>query len=264
MTNQELITAANWRIHPNNQWSFQNIEKLFATEVIKKNHKKQSVFSSNLSKIDAIEFVNLEEKKQTVREMLINGYADSFLVLKKGEIIFEEYFNGMSQESLHLLNSISKNFTGMLTGVIVKLGLINVDEKVINYLPKLKDSAFNETTVRQALDMTAAVKYDEDYNNPTTDFWQETSAVGWSPSLLNENSSDLFNYALSLKDKEQRDGSSYHYRTVLTNILGMILEAATGKKVPLLLEELIWKKLIPSRMLSLLLIIKVFHTLVLV
>ena len=142
--------------------------------------------------------------------MLINGYADSFLVLKKGEIIFEEYFNGMSQESLHLLNSISKNFTGMLTGVIVKHGLVNVDEKVINYLPKLKDSAFNETTVRQALDMTAAVKYDEDYNNPTTDFWQETSAVGWSPSLLNENSSDLFNYALSLKDKEQKDGSSYH------------------------------------------------------
>ena len=63
MANKELITAANWRIHPNNQWSFQNIEKLFATEVIKKNHKKQSVFSSNLSKIDAIEFVNLEEKK---------------------------------------------------------------------------------------------------------------------------------------------------------------------------------------------------------
>ncbi|MEC8146803.1 MAG: serine hydrolase, partial [Pseudomonadota bacterium] len=247
MTIKEVITAANWRIHPNNQWSFQNIEKLFATEVIKKNHKKQSVFSSNLSKIDAIEFVNLEEKKQTVREMLINGYADSFLVLKKGEIIFEEYFNGMSQESLHLLNSISKNFTGMLTGVIVKLGLINVDEKVINYLPKLKDSAFNETTVRQVLDMTAAVRYDEDYNNPTTDFWQETSAVGWSPNLLNKNSSDLFNYALSLKDKEQKDGSSYHYRTVLTNVLGMIIEAATGKKISILFEEFIWKKLYPEQ-----------------
>ena len=122
----------------------------------------------------------------------------------------------------------------MLTGVIVKLGLINVDEKVINYLPKLKDSAFNETTVRQVLDMTAAVRYDEDYNNPTTDFWQETSAVGWSPNLLNKNSSDLFNYALSLKDKEQKDGSSYHYRTVLTNVLGMIIEAATGKKISIL------------------------------
>ena len=95
--------------------------------------------------------------------------------------------------------------------------------------------------------MTAAVKYDENYDNPTTDFWQETSAVGWSPNLLNVNSSDLFNYALSLKDKEQKDGSSFHYRTVLTNILGMVLEAATGKKVPLLLEELIWKKLLPEQ-----------------
>ena len=46
---------------------FQNIEKLFATEVIK-NHKKQSVFSSNLSKIDAIEFVNLEEKTNHKRD----------------------------------------------------------------------------------------------------------------------------------------------------------------------------------------------------
>ena len=41
------------------------------------------------------------------------------LLVLKGEIIFEEYFNGMSQ-SLHLLNSISKNFTGMLTGVIAE------------------------------------------------------------------------------------------------------------------------------------------------
>ena len=59
---------------------------------------------------------------------------------------------------------------------------VNVDEKVINYLPKLKDSAFNETTVRQVLDMTAAVKYDG-YNNPTTDFCRNL-LVGWSPSLL--------------------------------------------------------------------------------
>ena len=51
MANKELITAANWRIHPNNQWSFQNIEKLFATEVIKKNHKKQLRYNKKQKKI---------------------------------------------------------------------------------------------------------------------------------------------------------------------------------------------------------------------
>ena len=83
---------------------------------------------------------------------------------------------------------------------------IDVDKKVSEYMSEFSQSVFSETTLRHALDMTAAVKYDETYDNPNADFWHETSTVGWSPSLEKENPSNLLDFALCLKEKEQLDG----------------------------------------------------------
>ena len=247
MSNSKSINSNNWRKHPNNEWSFQNIEKLFSTQRIKKGDQKPSKFIVKNAPIDKIEFSNLEGKKQTIRKMLANGYADSFLVLKEGKIIYEEYFNGMSQSSLHLINSISKNFLGMLTGILKENKLIDPNKKISEYVSEFRQSAFSETTLRHALDMTAAVKYDETYDNPNADFWHETSTVGWNPCLEKENPSNLLDYALSIEEKEQLDGSSYHYRTILTNIIAITIEAATEEKMSHLLETLIWQKLLPEQ-----------------
>ena len=247
MGNSKSINSNNWRKHPNNEWSFQNIEKLFSTQRIKKGDQKPSKFIVKNAPIDKIEFSNLEGKKQTIRKMLANGYADSFLVLKEGKIIYEEYFNGMSQSSLHLINSISKNFLGMLTGILKENKLIDPNKKISEYVSEFRQSAFSETTLRHALDMTAAVKYDETYDNPNADFWHETSTVGWNPCLEKENPSNLLDYALSIEEKEQLDGSSYHYRTILTNIIAITIEAATEEKMSHLLETLIWQKLLPEQ-----------------
>ena len=119
-------------------YTINDIEKLFSTQRINKGDQKPSEFIVKNEPIDKIEFSNLEEKKQTIREMLVSGYADSFLVMKKGKIIFEEYFNDMDQSSLHLINSISKNFLGMLTGIIEKNKLIDVNKKVSEYLSPFK------------------------------------------------------------------------------------------------------------------------------
>ena len=247
MNNSKSINSNNWREHPNNEWSFQNIEKLFSTQRIKKGDQKPSKFIVKNAPIDKIEFSNLEGKKQTIRKMLANGYADSFLVLKEGKMIYEEYFNGMSQSSLHLINSISKNFLGMLTGILIENKLIDPNKKISEYVSEFRQSVFSETTLRHALDMTAAVKYDETYDNPNADFWHETSTVGWNPCLEKENPSNLLDYALSIIEKEQLDGDSYHYRTILTNIIAITLEAATEKKMSDLLETFLWQKLLPEQ-----------------
>lgn len=247
MSKSNLINSYNWLQHPNNEWSFQNIEKLFTTQRISKGNQKPSEFAVKHESVDKIEFINLEQNKQTIKEMLFNGYADSFLVLKRGKIIYEEYFNGMDQSSVHLVNSISKNFLGMLTGILEDKGDIDVDKKVSNYVPELSQSVFNETTLRHALDMTASVKYDETYDDSSADFWHETSTIGWRPDLIKENSSSLLDFALSLNEKEQLDGSSYHYRTILTNIIAIVVEVATDKKMSNLLETLLWQKLFPEQ-----------------
>ena len=136
----------------------------------------------NLTDLDSFEFDGLEGKTN-LREMLDSSYTDAFVILKDSKIIFEEYQNEMKDNDLHLMNSVSKSFVGMLLGILENEAKLSTTDKVIKYIPELQNSAFQETTIQHALDMTAAVKFTEDYNDSTSEFWHEAAVVGWRPDL---------------------------------------------------------------------------------
>jgi CubicO group peptidase (beta-lactamase class C family) len=57
----------------------------------------------------------------------------------------------------------------------------------------------------------------------------------------------LYDFALSLKEKEQEENEGYHYRTVLTNVIALAIQEATNLRFQDLLEEHIWQKLSPEQ-----------------
>ncbi|MFL2701612.1 MAG: class C beta-lactamase-related serine hydrolase [Gammaproteobacteria bacterium] len=238
------ITSENWLEAPNNKESFQKVESLFDSVRIKRSSQEPSRLPQNLKSLDSIQIQDIEGQNQTFKEMLTSTHTDAFLVLKDGEILFEEYFNDMKSDSFHLMNSITKSFVGMLVGVLADKGILNIKEKVTKYVPELNDGSFSDTTIQSALDMSSAVKFEEDYADPLCDFWKESAVVGWRPDLVNDNSpSSLLDFAMSLKDKEQEEVGGYHYRSVLTNVIAMVVERATNENLIDLLEEHIWHKL---------------------
>lgn len=238
------MNKENWLTAPINKKSFQNIESLFDTIRLKRSSDAPSEIPLNLQSLDSIEMQNIEGQTQSFREMMDSTHTDSFLVLKNGEIIFEEYFNDMSSDSLHLMNSITKSFIGMLVGILSDEGIFDKKDKITKYLPELNDTGFSETTIQSALDMSSAVKFEEDYDDPLCEFWREAAVVGWRPDLVDDNSpKTLLDFALSLKEKEQEEMEGYHYRSVLTNVIAMVIEKATNKRVQDLLEKHLWQKL---------------------
>ena len=96
--------------------------------------------------------------------------------------------------------------------------------------------------------MTAAVRYGEDYDNPGDDFWHEAAVVGWRPQLVSQSSPrSLVDYAASLNVREHADGEHFHYRTVLTNVVGMVVERAAGQPLQTLLQERLWQPMGPEQ-----------------
>ena len=238
------INTENWLEAPNNKESFQKVESLFESVRIKRSSREPSRLSQNLNSLDSIQIQDIEGQNKTFREMLTSTHTDAFLVLKDGEILFEEYFNGMKPDSFHLMNSITKSFVGMLVGVLVDKGILDISDKVSKYVPELKEGSFSNTTIQSALDMSSAVKFEEDYDDPLCDFWKESAVVGWRPDLVDESSpSSLLDFAMSLKDTEQEEVGGYHYRSVLTNVIAMVVERATNENLKDLLEKHIWHKL---------------------
>jgi hypothetical protein len=144
------------------------------------------------------------------------------------------------------MNSVTKSFVGMLAGIAVDRGLLDPEAPVIEYLPGLDNSAWEDATVRHLLDMTAGAYYHEDYTEPETDFWKESAVVGWRPGLVDQSTpATLYDYARSLEGKDQENGAMFHYRTVTTNVIGMILEQCMGSGLGDLLTDEIWSKLCP-------------------
>ncbi|MBP17564.1 MAG: 6-aminohexanoate hydrolase [Gammaproteobacteria bacterium] len=240
----ELVSTENWGDPPHNRWSFQHVQALFPTARVRRGTGPASEFTERHEELTQLTYQGLDDQPRSVRQMLDETYTDAFLVMKDGVILTEEYGNDMSADSHHLLNSVTKSFVGMLTGILVKEGVINPDKRVAGYIPEFEETAFRETTLQQALDMTAAVKFGEDYADKKADFWVEAAVVGWRPALVHDHSaSTLFDYALSLKETEQSDGEKFHYRTVLTNVVAMVIERTTGQKIQNLLEQRLWQKL---------------------
>jgi CubicO group peptidase (beta-lactamase class C family) len=170
------------------------------------------------------------------------------LVLKEGVIVTEEYRNNMQDNTQHLLNSVSKSFVGMLAGIAVEDGLLDTSKYVSAYLPELANSAFSETTVQRALDMTAAVAYSEDYDQPTDDFWHEAAVVGWRPDLQSDSSPrSLIDYCKERSQTEQGEGERFHYRTVLTNLCTAVIERATNTPFCEFFAQRLWQPLGPEQ-----------------
>ena len=220
---------------------------LFSTQTLSKSNDPSSFDTKLNQDIENFEFDTLEGNSISIKDSFSETHADAFLVIKNEEIIYEQYFNEMSTQSPHLMNSISKSFLGMLAGVLVGKGIVDPEDKISNLIPEFRDSAFAETTLQNALDMAGSVKFGEDYAQPDADFWHETAMVGWRPDLKeNLKVNNLKEFAQSLKETEQVDGEKYHYRTVLTDVAAMALEQAANKSVFELMDEHIWQKLKPE------------------
>ena len=247
MTNISF-SQENWGYPPYNRDSFQQIQSLFPTVRITRGEGPTYRFNEATRDLSGLTYAGVDGGTRTVEQMLDDTFTDSFLVVKDGAILTEIYLNQMGPESHHLMNSVSKSFIGALIGIVAAEGSIQVDGLVRDYVPELAESAFQDTTIRTALDMTAAVEFGEDYSDLNADFWMEASVVGWRPALVKPDApATLFEYALSRQRTEQKEGEKYHYRTILTNVLAMVLERATDTPLPKLLQSRIWSKLGPEQ-----------------
>lgn len=240
--------AENWGYPPHNRASFQQVQQLFPTARIRRGAAPVMALEASLQPVAQRRYEGVDGSSRTVAQMLDDTYTDAFIVAKNGHIVAEEYRNGMGPDSLHLLNSVSKSFLGMLVGILQNEGALDPAQPLVAYVPEFADTGFRHTTVQQALDMTGAIKYGEDYADRQAEFWRETAVVGWRPALVRQDTpATLFDYACSLKDTEQLDGEHFHYRTVFTNVVAMALERATNTSVATLLEQKLWQPLNPEQ-----------------
>jgi CubicO group peptidase (beta-lactamase class C family) len=149
----------------------------------------------------------------------------------------------LKPDGQHGAMSVTKSVIGTLGAMLVAEGRLDANKRVADYVPELAQSAFGSATVRQVLDMTAALKYSEDYTDPTAEVWAHARAGNPLPKPKNYTGPRSYYEFLQTVQLQGQHGSAFGYKTVNTDVLGWVIARVTGRNVAQLLSERIWSRL---------------------
>lgn len=225
------VTVSNWQDAPWNVWGFGHVTEIVPTAVV-----------SRVAHGDVSATVPLEcAEDPTFLELARTTAARSVVVLRRGRLLGEWYGPGMNSISRHILMSVSKSLCGLLVGRLIDQGLLREDSVIGTLVPRLRDSAFGGATIRQALDMTVAVEYDETYHDPSAHVAQQDRVAGWRPRLA-DDPVDTYEFLTELRPAG-RHGERLQYCSATTDVLAWVVEEVTGERYHQVLSAQLWSRL---------------------
>lgn len=166
-----------------------------------------------------------------LKQMLEELKTVGLLVIKNDAILFEQYWDGYSDSSLSGSFSMAKSITSLLIGAALKDGSIkSLNEPVGNYIYEFKEGDKAAVKIVDLLTMSSGSNWDESYSNPlsvTTELYY---------------GSDAYKTAVGVKIIH-KPGTRHEYKSGDTQLLGLLLEKATGKSLSAYAAEKLWKPL---------------------
>ena len=164
------------------------------------------------------------------------------MLIKDGRIVFENYQYGTSDRSLFDGQSIPKTFTALAIGVLVDKGLLpDLNKKMADLVPALKNSPIGNATVRQTLNMQCGHKF------KWADGDSSSSAGAYARVKFAKNdkgAKNLFTYFQELEPSIP--GEQFAYDPHCSDALSMLVTQLTNQPLRKFFEENIWKKLRPA------------------
>jgi CubicO group peptidase (beta-lactamase class C family) len=147
----------------------------------------------------------------------------------------------MTSSTPHILMSVSKSILGLIVGILVQSGAMDVNALVTKWIPEVGSTAYAGATLRDLLDMRAGISFDEDYLASAGPIIEYRKAQNWDPLSPSEAPGDLRSFFGSLVAQDGTHGGRFHYVSPNTDLMGWVIERATGVRYADLVSELLWQ-----------------------
>ena len=193
--------------------------KSFDNTTVKANNEIAWPLHKHYNQIEATEKLqNAHEEYGTI----------AYLIIKNDSIFYEHYYDGFDQNSKSNSFSMAKSFVSGLLGKAIMDGYIeSLDQPIGDFFPKYKDT---KTTVGDLASMASGLEWDERYYSP------------FSITTRAYFDDDLKEMMLNL-DIVEEPGKEFKYLSGSTQLLAMVIEEASGKKIADYFSESFWQPL---------------------
>lgn len=159
--------------------------------------------------------------------------TSAMLVLKDDVIKYETYFLGGDENTLFSSNSMGKSFVSALMGIAVSEGSVkSIEDPLGMYIPEFVGTELEHIPVKACLQMASGIDFDED---------QDMSSFSMRTLMGTPAMKVIAKYGL------QEEPYTYRrYLSINTEILGQVIQNATGRGLAEYMEEKLWKKIGPD------------------
>lgn len=239
---RSAVHLGNWRDAPWNVWAFRHVPELIPTARIAAAATVPEEPAADPAALLG-QGVRIGGERRPVGEVLRQTFTDALVVMQAGRFVADYHAPGFTLRSRHILFSASKSVAGLLAGILVGDGLLDPERLVAAYVPELARSGFGDAAVRHVLDMRTSFSFTEDYLDPRGDFARYRRAGLLDPALPGEKRETVIEFLASLAKGPREHGGPFQYGSPNSDVLGLVLERASGRRYADLLAERLWQPL---------------------
>jgi CubicO group peptidase (beta-lactamase class C family) len=232
---QERANLANWRTTPYSRWAFHNVREIIPIAEIKSDSRVAAALPRAARSMDGFNLALSDGSALDLPGFLNATATDALVAMIDGQIAYEFYGNGTTEQTPHILMSATKAVVGLIVGILQNNGDIDVGADASKYMPEIAATAYKGATIRQLLDMRTGITLDEGQLRAYL------NATNWEPVAPGETLQGFQGFFEQLKIPSAPHGGPFRYISANTDLLGLIIERATGRKFAPLVSELLWR-----------------------
>ena len=225
-----LGTRASWFMDETVRvGSFSNLDRLLPHHTLKKADMPSPLPKAASEPALHYEF---QGRRLSIDDYLAHQRTTGLMIIKDGQVLVERYQYERTPQQRMLSNSMAKSIVSVAFGVaLAERSIRSLDDKSADYVPELGDSAYGQTSLRDLLRMSSGVRFIENYdgNDDSAKFARALGTRGVLAALR------LFN------EREAPAGTRFHYASIETHVLGLVLRRATGRTLADYVDEKLWQ-----------------------
>ena len=185
--------------------------------------------------LEEIDQVTWNGKKQDFEVFLKETNTNAFLIIRNGKITFEQYWNGKTKSTVLPSYSVAKTMTSLVIGQLIDEGKIKESDTFVSVLPQFKaGTSFDKVTIKDLLDMNSGIGVSDNY---------PTGPSGWGVAIAQMYAStDIDWFVMHNRKMTEEPGTFPEYRSVNTQLLGLIVQKVTGQRLADAFSERVWQK----------------------
>ena len=160
--------------------------------------------------------------------------TNAFLVVRNGTLTYQYYKSGITSTTRLPSYSVAKTMTSIMIGQLVAAGKVKESDTFIHYFPEYKTgTSFDRVTVKTLLDMQGGVGVSDNY---------PTGPAGWGVGIAQMYATTDINWFIKHNRKMAFEpGTKSIYRSVDTQLLGMVIKKVTGMRVADYFSKNVWQ-----------------------